>query len=119
MTDGPHLIGNGSSPPVQPIRGSSKPSNALDPSQPLKPTLPGHSAYHPERLFLCRFLGRLHDVAIHVRRRQASEKRQGTKSRLVGSGGWSTLYGDLATAGVAGMVHWGNRIGWQRRAAGR
>src|SRR5205814_6882542 len=36
---------------------------------------------------LCRFLGRLHDVAIHVRRRQASEKRQGTKSRLVGSGG--------------------------------
>ena len=52
MTDGPHLIGNGSSPPVQPIRGSSKPSNALDPSQPLKPTLPGHSAYHPERLFL-------------------------------------------------------------------
>jgi hypothetical protein len=54
MTDGPHLIGNGSSPPVQPIRGSSKPSNALDPSQPLKPTLPGHSAYHPERLFLPR-----------------------------------------------------------------
>src|SRR5437660_9750005 len=39
------------------------------------------------RLVLCRFLGRLHDVAIHVRRRQASEKRQGTKSRLVGSGG--------------------------------
>jgi hypothetical protein len=36
---------------------------------------------------LCRFLGRLHDVAIPVRRRQASEKRQGTKSRLVGSGG--------------------------------
>ena len=31
---------------------------------------------------LCRFLGRLHDVAIHVRRRQASEKRQGTTSRL-------------------------------------
>ena len=68
---------------------------------------------------LCRFLGRLHDVAIHVRRRQASEKRQGTKSRLVGSGGCSRLYGDLAAAGVAGMVQWGNRVGWQRRAAGR
>ena len=38
-------------------------------------------------LDLCRFLGRLHDAAIHARRRQASEKRQGTKSRLVGSGG--------------------------------
>ena len=47
---------------------------------------------------MCRFLGRLHDVAIHVRRRQASEKRQGTKSRLVGSGGCSRLYGDLAAA---------------------
>src|SRR5690348_17142425 len=45
------------------------------------------------RRVLCRFLGRLHDVAIHVRRRQASEKRQGTKSRLVGSGGCSRLYG--------------------------
>src|SRR2546423_15522120 len=40
---------------------------------------------------MCRFLGRLHDVAIHVRRRQASEKRQGTKSRLVGSGGCGRL----------------------------
>ena len=64
-----------------------------------------------EWLFLCRFLGRLHDVAIHVRRRQASEKRQGTKSRLVGSGGCSRLYGDLAAAGVAGMVHWGTGLG--------
>ena len=60
---------------------------------------------------LCRFLGRLHDVAIHVRRRQASEKRQGTKSRLVGSGGCSRLYGDLAAAGVAGMAHWGTGLG--------
>src|SRR5215469_558652 len=40
-----------------------------------------------ELLFLCRFLGRLDDAAIHARRRQASEKRQGTKSRLVGRGG--------------------------------
>lgn len=62
-------------------------------------------------LLLCRFLGRLHDVAIHVRRRQASEKRQGTKSRLVGSGGCSRLYGDLAAAGVAGMAHWGTGLG--------
>jgi hypothetical protein len=60
---------------------------------------------------LCRFLGRLHDVAIHVRRRQASEKRQGTKSRLAGSGGCSRLYGDLAAAGVAAMVHWGTGLG--------
>jgi hypothetical protein len=33
---------------------------------------------------LCRFLGRLHDDPIHARRREASEKRQCTKSRLVG-----------------------------------
>ena len=59
---------------------------------------------------LCRFLGRLHDAAIQAHRRQASEKRQGTKSRLVGSGGCRGLYGDLAAAGVAEMVHWGNRI---------
>ena len=38
-------------------------------------------------LLLCRFLGRLRDGASHACRRQASEKRQGTKSRLVGSGG--------------------------------
>src|ERR1700759_274590 len=73
----------------------------------------------PQCPLMCRFLGRLHDVATHVRRRQASEKRQGTKSRLVGSGGCRRLYGNLAAAGVAWMVHWGNRIGWQRRAAGR
>src|SRR5438067_12921131 len=66
---------------------------------------------HREPLLMCRFLGRLHDVAIHVRRRQASEKRQGTKSRLVGSGGCSRLYGDLAAAGVAGMAHWGTGLG--------
>jgi hypothetical protein len=32
-------------------------------------------------LLLCRFLGRLDDESIHALRRQASEKRQGTKSR--------------------------------------
>src|ERR1700726_3074327 len=30
---------------------------------------------------LCRFLGRLHDKTAHALSRQASEKRQGTKSR--------------------------------------
>src|ERR1700739_2838111 len=44
---------------------------------------------------MCRFLGRLHDAAIHARRRQASEKRQGTKSRLVGSGGAADFMGIL------------------------
>jgi len=33
------------------------------------------------RLELCRFLGRLHHKTIHALPRQASEKRQGTKSR--------------------------------------
>ena len=36
---------------------------------------------------LCRFLGRLDDAPIHALRREASEKRQGTKSREVGGGG--------------------------------
>ena len=36
------------------------------------------------RAILCRFLGRPHDDPIHARRREASEKCQGTKSRLVG-----------------------------------
>src|SRR5262245_36047296 len=43
--------------------------------------------HRSERPLLCRFLGRLHEADIRARRRQASEKRQGTKSRLVGSGG--------------------------------
>ena len=40
--------------------------------------------------------GRLDGEAIHARRREASEKRQGTKSRLVGRRRCSGLYGDLA-----------------------
>ena len=32
---------------------------------------------------LLRFLGRLHEEAIHARQQEASEKRQGTKSREV------------------------------------
>jgi hypothetical protein len=39
-------------------------------------------------------LGRLHDDPIHARRRQASEKRQGTKSREVEHRRCSRLYGD-------------------------
>src|SRR5256714_13306975 len=60
---------------------------------------------------MCRFLGRLHGVAIHVRRRQASEKRQGTKSRLVGSGGWSRGFGGFGAAGGAGVGVRGGGIG--------
>ena len=48
---------------------------------------------------VCRFLGRLDDEAIPALRRQASEKRQGTKSREVGQNWRSRLYGDL-TAGL-------------------
>src|SRR5262245_26884974 len=44
---------------------------------------------------LCRFLGRLHDESLHTRRREASEKRQGTKSRLVGRRRCSGLYNGL------------------------
>src|SRR5215472_6418227 len=52
---------------------------------------------------VCRFLGRLHDAAIHARRRQASEKRQGTKSRLVGGGG---------AAGSMGIWPQQGSLGW-------
>jgi hypothetical protein len=44
--------------------------------------------------------GCLHDDPIHARRRQASEKRQGTKSREVARLRCGGLYGDLITAGV-------------------
>ena len=37
---------------------------------------------------MCRFLGRLHDEAIDGLWRQASEKRQGTKSRA----GWGLVW---------------------------
>src|SRR5947208_16812330 len=47
---------------------------------------------------LCRFLGRLDDGSIHTLRRQASEKRQGTKSREVGRRRCNRLYGDLTVA---------------------
>jgi len=44
-------------------------------------------------LFLCRFLGRRDDEAIHALWRPASEKRQGTKSREVGGGGAADAMG--------------------------
>jgi hypothetical protein len=55
--------------------------------------------------------GRLHDESIHARRVQASEKRQGTKSREVEHRRRSGLYGDLAAAGTVGMVDWAWRDG--------
>ena len=60
-------------------------------------TLNGRTAV--ECPVVCRFLGRLDDEAIPALRRQASEKRQGTKSREVGQNRRSRLYGDL-TAGL-------------------
>jgi len=45
---------------------------------------------------LLRFLGRLHDDAIHAQQQEASEKRQGTKSREVGYRRCRNDYGDLA-----------------------
>jgi hypothetical protein len=57
---------------------------------------------------------RLDGDPIHARRREASEKRQGTKSRLVGRRRCSGRYGDLAGGGMVG----GNRIGSRPRPAG-
>jgi hypothetical protein len=50
-------------------------------------------------LLLCRFLGRLDKVAIRARRREASEKRQGTKSRNV------EWVGAARTMGIWGKAH--------------
>ena len=41
---------------------------------------------------------------IHARRREASEKRQGTKSREVEAGRRSGLYGDLIAGGIMAVV---------------
>jgi len=43
---------------------------------------------------LVKVFGRLDDDANHVRQRQASEKRQGTKSREAGTRRCSEDYGD-------------------------
>src|ERR1700730_7210633 len=53
-----------------------------------------------ERPLLCRFLGRLHHKTIHALPRQASEKRQGTKSRAGRGGFAAAIYGDLRSASV-------------------
>jgi hypothetical protein len=93
------LLSPGGAPPTRPLPGCpSRPislvgrrrsglgrPSSVPPGEPL----PGARARWkvPALPVVRRFLGRLHDAAIHARRRQAFEKRQGTKSRLVGSGG--------------------------------
>jgi len=47
---------------------------------------------------VCRFLGRLHHKTIHAQLRQASEKRQGTKSRAGRGGFAAAIYGDLRSS---------------------
>jgi hypothetical protein len=54
---------------------------------------------------------RLHDDPNHVRRQQAYEKRQDTKSRLVGQQRRSALYGDLAAVGMETVVDGAGRSG--------
>ena len=49
---------------------------------------------------MCRFLGRLHHKTIHALLRQASEKREGTKSRAERGGFAAAIYGDLRSARV-------------------
>jgi len=51
-------------------------------------------------------LGRLHDYAMDERRRQASEKRQGTKSREVSTVSASG-YGELASRHTGAIVEFG------------
>jgi hypothetical protein len=50
--------------------------------------------------------GRLQDDPTRVRRREASEKRQGTKSREVARLRCGGLYGDLITAEVMAVEDW-------------
>src|SRR5262245_18037489 len=52
-------------------------------------------------------LGRLHDEPIHAHRGQASEKRQGTKSRAGGSPTVQAGYGELASRCTVRMVDLG------------
>jgi hypothetical protein len=55
-------------------------------------------------------LGRLDDDAIRVRRREASEKRQGTKSRDVERGRCHVRYGDLTKSTLLVRVLGGVRL---------
>ena len=66
-------------------------------------------------LLLLRFLGRLHDDAIHAQQQAASEKRQGTKSREVGYRRCRNDYGDLA---VSMGVEMGDEKLWDGRYGG-
>ena len=72
---------------------------------------------------MCRFLGRLHHEAIHAPQRQASEKRQGTKSRAGRGGLAAALYGDLRRAkgciregGITDALQFDGLIGRRERA---
>jgi hypothetical protein len=69
-------------------------------------------------------LGRLDDHPMATRRRQASEKRQGTKSREVSTVG-AAGYGELASMRTVAMVDFGGRtwlggaMGWYAGLFGR
>ena len=60
---------------------------------------------------LVQVFGRLQDDPTRVRRREASEKRQGTKSREVARLRCGGLYGDLITAGVMAVEDRAARAG--------
>jgi len=62
-------------------------------------------------------LGRLHDYPMDERRRQASEKRQGTKSREVSTVS-ATGYGELASRHTGAIVDFGKGVGWADRWEG-
>jgi hypothetical protein len=61
-------------------------------------------------------LGRLHENPIRARQQQASEKRQGTKSRE-GIAGGAAGYGELARSGMVTMFDFGESK-WLGRSAG-
>src|SRR5882757_2571895 len=86
-------------PPVQPSPQSSSPLTHRCRSVSIRSSKStGWSALLTElrgQLFVQVF-GCRHDEAIHAVRRPASEKRQGAKSREVGTGGAAGAYGDLA-----------------------
>ena len=63
-------------------------------------------------------LGRLHDDPIHTRRRQASEKRQGTKSREVERRRRSALWGISPSGHCRDGRFWGAAVGGTDRFGG-
>jgi hypothetical protein len=56
-------------------------------AQPTSPFRSAGEAFHTALSVVVQVFGRRHDDAIHALRRPASEKRQGTKSRELGTGG--------------------------------